>query len=451
MSRALSTALLLLALAASAADVPPTAGTPSVERLAQAVAEDARALQLEPPVALHLSGTSPELRRAFGTVLASKLAAAGQGPLVLDAPTPEAAEEAARAQGSRSLLRLTLAVEEGALRARGDALGTWVNFWSGRTPTRPAQPAAALAREVEADAGALSLAAIAAPKTPETQPGAGPQPLRLLGAVLARLEAPLAALAAGDLDGDGKDEVAALTERAVSVFAADGRLLAHRELEGTPSPTPTREPFGALAVLSGPPRLAVWPSRLAQGEVLALDGARGQLRPVGTLDAVPLGPTALGAFTPGQTTFAPEVRLADGRILTVPAPFTCASFAPPYLLVVHLDGSASFYPRATSAPARLSGLGAGCALGDLDGDGTPELLTTSPELQPAPDTLRIHALGTEGPPTEREPLWQAPLASGHALYVVTADLDGDNRREVVVGLWRPDGTGELLLFRQGAP
>jgi hypothetical protein len=451
MSRALPAALLLLALTASAASPPPTPDAPSIERLAQVLAEDVRALKPEPPVAMHLSGASPELRRAVGTVLASKLAGAGLGPLVVDAASPEAAERLAREQGARSLLRLTLAVEAGELRARGDALGTWVNFWSGRTPTRAPQPAAALVRAVEADAGALALAAVAPPQPPAPPTTTGLRPLRLLGAVLARLERPPAALAAGDLDGDGKDEVAALTETSVSVFAADGRLLAHRELEGAPSLTPTREPFGAMAVLSGPPRLALWSARFAQGEVLALDAGRGQLRPVGGLDAAPLGSTERGVFTPGQTTFTLEVRLADGRTLPVPAPFTSASLASPRLLFVHADGSASLYPRATAAPTRLTGLGAGSALGDLDGDGTPELLTTSPQLQPAPDALRIYALTPDGAPTEHEPLWQGPLAPGRALSVVTADLDGDKRREVVVGLWRPDGTGELFLLRQGAP
>ncbi len=452
MSRGLlPVALLLVALAARAASAPPAPDAPSVERLAHAVAEDVRALAAEPPIALHLSGASPELRRAFGTVLASRLATEGQGPVVLDAPSPEAAEALARERGARTLLRLTLAVEEGQLRARGDALGTWVNFWSGRTPTRPAKPAAAVTRAVEADAGALALAAVSAPQPPVAPVGTGPRPLRLLGAVLARLEQPPAALAAGDLDGDGKDEVAALTERTISVFGADGRLLASRELEGPPSTTATREPFGALAVLAGPPRLALWSSRFAHGEVLTWDKARGQLRPVSPLDAAPLGPTERATFTPGQTTFTPEVRLAEGRALPVPLPFTSASFAPPRMLFVHPDGSASLYSRPTVAPARLGGLGAGSALGDLDGDGTPELLTTSPQLQPSPDALRIYALGADGTPTEHEPLWQGALTGGRALHVVTADLDGDKRREVVVGLWRVDGTGELFLLRQGAP
>jgi hypothetical protein len=445
--------VLLAALAAGAAprSPPPSPESASaVDRLAQSLAESVRALPAEAPVALHVSGGSAELRRAVGTVLAARLAAAGLAPVVVDAPSAEAAEGAARGQGARTLVRLTLDVEGGELRARGDALGTWVNFWAGRTATRPPGPAGALAEAVEADAAVLALAAVGAPAGPAAN-GTTPRSLRLLGAALARLEHPLAALAAGDLDGDGRDEVAALTEHDVSVFAADGRLLARRELAALPlASATTREPFGALAVLPGPPRLAAWSTRHAHGEVLALEAGRGALRPLGSLDAALLGPAERGAFVPGQTAFAPEVRLGDGRALTVPAPFTTASLAPPRLLFVHPDGAASLYPREGAVPARLQGLGAGSALGDLDGDGVPELLTTSPQLQPAPDVLRVYA-STGDDPTAREPLWQGALPAGRALYVVAADLDGDKRREVVVGLTKPDGTGELFLLRHGAP
>lgn len=456
MSRALAAALLLAALPAPAAQPPPppapqaAPATPALERLAQAVATDVRAMKPEPPVALHLSGGAPELRRAFGTLLASRLASAGLAPVVLEAPSPEAAEALAREQGSRSLVRLTLGVENGALRAHGDAFGTWVNFWSGRTATRAPSPAAAIAQSVEADAAALALAAVEPPRTP-TPATEEPRPLRLLGAVLARLPSPPAALAAGDLDGDGKDEVAVLTAHTVHVFAADGSLVAERSLEVLPpGPAPTREPFGALAILSGPPRLAAWSTRFAHGEVLALDN--GALRGVSRLEAVPLGPEARGGFVPGQTAFAPEVRLGNGeqRLPGVPARFTTFSAANSRVLLVHPEGSASFFAQPGVAPVPLSGLGAGSALGDLDGDGTPELLTTSPELQPSPDVLRVFKTNG-GDPTVHEPLWQGPLPTGRALHVVTANLDGDKRREVVVGLTKPDGTGELFLLRQGAP
>lgn len=449
MSRSLLSLVLALAFALPAFAESDEGAPPASARLAVAVADAIRGAPAEAPVALCLSGSSPELRRAFGTLLAARLSAMSLGPVVLDVP-PERAEAAAREQGARSLARLTLDVEGGELTARGDVLGTWVNFWSGRTPTRPPKPAAAVAEGVEADAAVLALAAVG---TPSGAAGPGPQqrrPVRLLGAVFARLEAPLGALAAGDLDGDGRDEVATLTEHEVVVFGADGRVLARRELEGTAAAATTREPFGALAVLTGPPRLAAWSTRYARGEVLVLDKAKGTLRPAGTLDAAPLGPAERGAFVPGQTVFAPEVRLADGRSLTVPAPFGAAGFAGARMLFVHADSTASLYARPASAPLKLSGLGAGSALGDLDGDGVPELLTTSPQLQPSPDALRVLSLSTDAP-MAHEPLWQGALPPGRALYVVTADLDGDKRREVIVGSWKPDGTSELFLLRQGAP
>jgi hypothetical protein len=329
-----------------------------------------------------------------------------------------------------------------------------VNFWAGRAPSRPSAPAAALVKAVEADAGALALAAISSQGTSSSAPMAmttGPRPVRLMGAVLVRLEQVPAALTAGDLDGDGLDEVAVLTERAVSVFANDGRLLARREMDGLPlSPAPPREPFGVVAIIPQPARLAAWSARYAHGEVLVFDRAKGTLRPLSPLDTAPLGANERATFTSGQTTFTPEVRLGEGRILAAPAPFTSASIVPPRMLFVHLDGSASLFPRPATPPVRIQGLGAGSALGDLDGDGTPELITTAPQLFPSPDVVRVYAL-TGDDPTAHGPLWQSTLPSGRALHVVTADLDTDNQREVLVGLWHPDGTGEVFLMRQGAP
>jgi len=444
-SRALAAALLLAALPAPAANPtpPPPASVapaePALERLAQAVATDVRAAKPEAPVALSFTGGAPELRRAFGTLLASRLASAGLAPVVLEAPSPEAAEALAREQGARALVRLTLAVEAGELRANGDVLGTWVNFWSGRTATRPPSPAAALAQAVPADAAALALAAVEPTRTP-TPTSEQPRPTRLLGASLARLSQPPAALTTGDLDGDGRDEVIALTEREVLVFSATGQLVAERSLEVLPpGPAPTREPFGALAVLSGPPRLAAFSTRFAHGEVLSLEG--GALRGVARLEAPQLSPDTRASFVPGQTAFTlPGVQ---NRVTTF-------STAHSRVLLVHPDGTASFFPRPSVAPVPLSGLGAGSALGDLDGDGTPELLTTSPEFQPSPDALRVFRTNG-GDPTTHEPLWQGPLPAGRALQVVTANLDGDRYREVVMGLTKPDGTGELFLLRQGAP
>ncbi|MFY0579286.1 FG-GAP repeat domain-containing protein [Cystobacter fuscus] len=217
-----------------------------------------------------------------------------------------------------------------------------------------------------------------------------------------------------------------------------------------PSTTATREPFGAVAILSGPPRIAAFSTRFAHGTVLALE--QGTLRFVSRLEAVPLGPEARGTFVPGQTAFAPEVRLGPGeqRLEHIPARFTSFSAFSTQVLLVHPDGAGSFYTQPSAAPVPLAGLGAGSLLGDVDGDGAPELLTTSPELQPTPDVLRVFPT-KGGISLSREPLWQGPLPAGRALLGVTANLDGDALREVLVGLTRPDGSGELFLLRQGAP
>jgi hypothetical protein len=79
-----------------------------------------------------------------------------------------------------------------------------------------------------------------------------------------------------------------------------------------------------------------------------------------------------------------------------------------------------------------------------------ELIATSPQLFPAPDLVRVYPLSGDDPTTHGM-LWQSALPSGRALQVVTADLDHDNHREVLVGLWHSDGTGEVFLMRQGAP
>ncbi|HLL55605.1 MAG TPA: VCBS repeat-containing protein, partial [Myxococcaceae bacterium] len=131
----------------------------ALERLARQTADALAERAPEPPLALYVRADAAELERGFTSLLASELAARKLAPVALRVPTPEAAEPAAREQGARSLARLTLALEHGLLQARGDLTGTWVNFWAGQVPTRPAQPAAALAQSTEADAHALALAA----------------------------------------------------------------------------------------------------------------------------------------------------------------------------------------------------------------------------------------------------------------------------------------------------
>ena len=434
----------------SSANPRPAAGReePAIEAVAARVAEQIAARQPEPPIAIQVRADSAELARAVTTALAAALARRKLAPLALETPASSSGEAEARAAGARALVRLTLSFEQGELRARGDLLGTWVNFWSGRASTRPAGPAAALLASAPADAVALALDG---PRRPP-QVGAAPAgELRLSGAVFGRLAGWTAALAAGDLDGDRRDEVVALTDDEILVFSPEGRVLARRALRALPySPTPCREPFGAATVDEGGRRLAYLSAQRARGEWLALDPTAG-LRLLGRLDRMPLayasGVEISGALVPGQNTF--EAAIA------APAPFNTLSVfsgsAGPELLAVFPSGTAVW--RRGVAPAgpsvELRGLGAASALADVDGDGASEIATTEPAHAPAPEVLRVlRAPGGAGAPHPNEVRFRTELGSGRAMQMAAADLDADGADELVIALWLPDGATELQVFRR---
>ena len=423
---------------------PPPSST---ARLVKEIAERVVASRPEGPIAIAVHSSSPALSEGFSTLLAAALAQARMGPVVLSRDTD--AVQAARATGAHSLVRLELRVESGKLVAQGDLLGTWVNFWSGRAPTRPPHPAALLRGSVEADAETLALAAASA--TPANSVAvAGEHEFRR--ARLATLPLRTAALGAGDLDGDGRDEIVALTDEELVVFSPEGRVLAKRDLRSLASSTiPCREPFGSVVVLPHLHRVAYFSCRLGKGELLE-QSADGTLRTVEMLDQAPIavsGETPLWAKPlAGQNTFAPMVGPKGQAPVALRDSFSSlstSSASPAQYLVVFPGGSGALARGSLSDPnaLHLTELGAGSGLVDFDGRGNPALVTSSPQYDPMPDQIRVLQLAS-APALE----WSDPVTQGGVLQIVGADLEGNRRQSAVVGIWMPDGNSEIQVIRR---
>ncbi|HLL53033.1 MAG TPA: hypothetical protein VK447_05765, partial [Myxococcaceae bacterium] len=196
-------------------------------------------------------------------------------------------------------------------------------------------------------------------------------------------------------------------------------------------------------------------ARRARGEVLEYDKANKAFRPVGVVEQPPLGAGELvmsAPLLPGQSTFAAEVTVAGKGSVSAGGPFVALSVLPTpggegeAMVVYPNGGGARLDLRAASIAAEpLSGLGAGSALVDLDGDGKAEVATSSPLFAPEGDELRV--LDGSG----KTVLWQSPVGRGQVMQAASVELEKGKARGLVLGVWTPDGGAELRLFRRASP
>lgn len=406
---------LALCSALLAAAPPPSA--PALEMLADRLRGDVVAARPEPPVAVAVQAPSAALEEAAATLLAARLGESGLPALVVAAGDDAAAR--ARGAGARSLVSLRVQVS-GDLAAAGELRSLWRNFWAGRTPLEPG-PARGLAAFVPVDRAAQLLAG-------STGTPAGP---RLDSTPLARFPVRTAALATGDLDGDGRPELAVLVGGEVLVLNARGETLARHGLRDLPpAAAPTREPFGTLCITDG--RLVVAWARAESGVVLQLQG--GQLVRAGATGGPSIGcgdSAEPASFVPGAArlvlTRGPERDVLWGgdaraghRLLLLP------------------DGTARW--SLSGAEVRvLRDVGAGAAL--VPWGGELRVAASSAAAAPAEDRLRLLGPGGDEP---------SVAVPGRILQVRPLSVGPGGSPAVVLGVWTPDGGSELRVVR-GAP
>ncbi len=253
------------------------------------------------------------------------------------------------------------------------------------------------------------------------------------------LGAQLVTVEAGDLDGDGKGELYAVTQREVIAIGLDkkAKILARTAYAGEPSARLPRDLFGT-AVIDGNALVAKcsgWASELrASWSGKSLVGTIGdasggnlvckdeRLQPV-------KGRNHFGDVANPIYDVRCRTDLVDpeGKPMSVRATL----------------GATKLVVVANAKPYELRDYGVAFALGDVDRDGKPEIVVTGASAPGDPDAVKVITLGGD----EKKGLFRKAFQGGVA-GVAIVDGDGDGITEVIavvrlvgsprVDIWRLD-------------
>ncbi|MDX6743832.1 VCBS repeat-containing protein [Actinocorallia sp. A-T 12471] len=224
---------------------------------------------------------------------------------------------------------------------------------------------------------------------------------------------------AGDLDGDGRDEVLVVGEAGIAVLALAG--------PGAPD---------SLATVPNGARIGPW----------TLDTARDRFGPVGDLDGdgraeiVVSGPGGLGVLKLDAGALTCPFMLGPAVLGEVDFPIAAADFAGDgrdEVLLVGAEGLAVLRGGSLLASPHAARVG---PVGDFDGDGRAEIVVSGA------DGIAVLGLSDGGfapraEASDGDVLGAWRLDAGRDRCVAAADLAGDGRARVVVA--GPAGLGVL--------
>ncbi|MFO7177107.1 MAG: FG-GAP repeat protein [Pseudomonadota bacterium] len=388
---------------AAASDAPPPNGPASEvcarrhpTALGQIACELARALppaqgpRLVATITLQSGSGAPaldELATRLATLVAGEL---GPTSRALPGIVPQArARSLAGSDAEVVLLRGTL--ERDRFSVSADLVAGKFRFWDRFRKTEPGVRAHAFAaRPLDTEIRSyLPRVPLVVSKVHETSP----------------LDEPVVALACGDVNADGSPELALVGRRRVRVGRiVRGSFVAEREVpwsELSPlAASPLREPIATVEVGSAG-GLTVGITDRADALELDADLRVRRRFP----DRLPWGPGTCARVS-GIGLVGPRVDCTAAR-LPDPEPEVLDAVASARL--VERDGRVLEVTAARrSRDARLElalgdqrvaiddPVGAQLALGDLDGDGLAELVSTAPDLDPALDFVLVRSLSREG-------------------------------------------------------